>query len=88
MSCETCQFCEKVNRNGRSYAATNPFRDIPGKVKYGVRHYACYGCFLEHKGAEGLRALPAWKVKQFPYKAIEYYGLTELAKEIIAKEKK
>lgn len=49
------------------------------KVKYSVRHYAHYRCYLRVHGEAGLRSLPAWKVGQFPYLLLKEYNLLDAA---------
>lgn len=75
----TCRFCGEVAFGLRAET---------GFVKYAVRHQAHFACFLDRKGADGLRALSPWQVRQFPYLLLKEKGLLELAKEIDAEEKK
>lgn len=73
----TCRFCKKHEYTDDDWTPDN-------MVKYEVRHYAHHECFLKAKGEAGLRALPAWNVGKFPYKLLEKYGLSAVAKEITA----
>lgn len=52
-------------------------------LKYGVRHYAHYECFLAIKGDEGLRLLPAWKIGTIPYRLLKQYNLEIVAQGLI-----
>lgn len=77
MSCETCQFCEKFNgHTGRNQPRTE--LRYEGKIKYGIRHYAHFECFLEHKGIEGFKALNEFHQHQFPYKLLEIWGILKV----------
>jgi hypothetical protein len=55
----TCRFCKKP-------AAADDC------VKYGVRHYAHYDCYLDRKP---LHELWAWQVRKFPYLLLAKRGL-------------
>ena len=59
MAIRTCQFCKKQT-------------DTESMVKYGVRHYAHYSCYLDRKS---LYDLHAWQVRQFPWKELDKRGL-------------
>jgi hypothetical protein len=64
MSYSTCRFCGKSEF------------DYDGMVKYSVRHYAHFRCFLENKGANGFLDLHDWQIVEFPYRLLEEFGLT------------
>lgn len=49
-------------------------------VKYGVRHYAHFSCYLE--AGKKLSDLPAWKVAQFPNDVLAQFGLIPEANRI------
>lgn len=53
MHLQTCRFCHETTLSG-------------GFIQYALRTSACPRCFLQHKGVEGLRALPLWKLEAFP----------------------
>ena len=57
-----CRFCEDRSQN---------------MVKYGVRHYAHFKCYLV--AGKKLSDLQAWKVGQFPWKVIKDHGLEQEA---------
>jgi hypothetical protein len=77
MNTGTCQFCEKVNgQTGRNQPASLRYE---GKLKYGVRHYAHFECFLVNKGVLAFRELPGWKMAQFPYRLLKEWGLLDVA---------
>lgn len=42
-------------------------------VKYGVRHYAHFHCYLD--AGKALADLQPWQVRQFPYKLLKERGL-------------
>ena len=44
-------------------------------VKYGVRHYAHFACYLD--AGKRLSDLHPWQVGQFPWKVLKDRGLTE-----------
>jgi hypothetical protein len=54
-----CRLCHK---DARYYEA----------VKYGVRHYAHFACYLDHKK---LADLPKWRIESFPWRLIAERGL-------------
>lgn len=64
----TCRFCKKMKEHADD-----------GFVKYSVRHHAHYECYLRAKGADGLKALPAWKVGQFPFLLLKQFDLVNVA---------
>ena len=67
----TCRFCsEHVGGRGTS-------RD---GVKYGVRHYAHFQCYLT--AGKLLEALHPWQVGCFPYRLLKDLGLLGLAEHI------
>lgn len=55
-----CRFCGKFEF------------DADAMVKYGRRHYAHHGCYLDRKP---LHALHPWQVRQFPFNALRERGL-------------
>ncbi len=55
----TCRLCQ---HDVRHYEA----------VKYGVRHYAHFACYLDHKK---LADLPKWKIYSCPWRLIAERGL-------------
>jgi hypothetical protein len=57
----TCRFCKKSSFDG------------DGMVKYGVRHYAHFKCYLE--AGKGLDALHDWQAREFPYRLLKERGL-------------
>lgn len=72
----TCQFCEKFSGvTGRTQQ--RPRLKYDGKVKYGLRHYAHYECFLDHKGRSGFLALHGWQQRGFPYFLLKERGLLD-----------
>lgn len=70
----TCQFCEKFNHSGVAHPMGSKLK-YDGKVKYGVRHYAHFECFLANKGREGFKTLHGWQQRQFPYFLLKEWGL-------------
>lgn len=80
---QTCQFCEKFSRSGRT--SGRPVTRYSGRVKYGPRHYAHFDCFLNAKGIEGLGLLRAWQIGQFPALLVRERGLDAEFKKAIAK---
>lgn len=67
----TCQFCK----------ATAHHKQL---VKYGVRHYAHFGCYLDRKS---LRDLHPWQVLNFPSRELSERGLLDEAARIIETER-
>lgn len=63
----TCRFCGQTSNYDRM-------------VKYGVRHYAHFDCYLDHKP---LSELHAWQVGTFPWKVLRDRGLEAEAAELI-----
>ncbi len=66
MSMTTCRFCKEVS-----------FGRVE-MVKYGVRHYACFKCYLE--AGKSLDDLSDWQVGRFPYRLLEAHGQLDYAK--------
>ncbi len=66
----TCRYCKK--------------QDGLPMVKYEVRHYAHFACFLDLKGTHGLMSLSAWKIKQFPWLLVKERGIESQIKAAIA----
>lgn len=52
------------------------------KVKYGVRHYAHFKCYLD--AGKSLDDLHAWQLRQFPYRLLKDRGLLEYAEKRVA----
>lgn len=67
-----CRFC------GRHESALN-------LLKYGVRHYAHYRCYLAGGGT--LAALTAWQVSRFPAGVLRIHGVADEAARIVANAK-
>lgn len=65
----TCRFCKKTSF------------DSEGMVKYGVRHYACYDCYLD--AGKTLNALHSWQVGEFPCRVLKDRGLLDQAAQMI-----
>jgi hypothetical protein len=64
MSFNTCRFCQKSS-----------FDSGDDMVKYGVRHYAHFRCYLD--AGKSLDDLAAWKVGQFPFFLLKDRGLLD-----------
>jgi hypothetical protein len=56
-----CRFCENYT----------------DEVKYGIRHYAHFKCYLD--AGKSLRDLHQWQVGLFPYRLLQSRGLLEEA---------
>lgn len=69
MSLSTCRFCKRQSIGGVKM------------VKYGVRHYAHYGCYLD--AGKKLADLKAWQIEQCPWHVLRVRGLTEEAYDIL-----
>ena len=63
----TCRFCD-------AYAPSNQM------VKYGVRHYAHFHCYLD--AGKKLEDLRAWQVARFPWGVLQRRGLLGLAEKL------
>ena len=63
----TCRFCGEFVRSSDS-------------VKYGVRHYAHFHCYLD--AGKQLDDLHAWQVGQFPWALLRERGLLGLAEKL------
>lgn len=61
MSFATCRFCEKGEF------------DADGMVKYAVRHYAHYRCFLE--AGKPFSELYDWQKVEFPFRLLREFNL-------------
>lgn len=55
-------------------------------VKYGVRHYAHFRCYLD--AGKTLDDLWPWQVGEFPHKLLKERGLLAVASEIVEREKR
>ncbi len=64
----TCRFCKGTSMDG------------DGMVKYGVRHYAHFKCYLD--ADKSLDDLHAWQVGQFPFRLLKERGLDGFAKKV------
>lgn len=65
MALSTCRFC----------------KDWHGEmVKYGVRHYAHFDCYL--KAGKKLEALHPWQIREFPYRVLKDHNLLDRAEEL------
>ena len=53
-------------------------------VKYGVRHYAHFHCYLA--AGRKLEDLHPWQVSQFPYRLLKDAGLLDKARELAGGE--
>jgi hypothetical protein len=69
MAWRTCKFCQESASQD----------DL---IKYGVRHYAHFKCYLD--AGKTLDALHAWEIGKFPYALLRDRGLLEQAKQIQA----
>jgi len=56
-----CRFCDKAMPHHAG-------------VKYGVRHYAHFACYLDHKP---LSDLHTWQIEGFPYRLLKERGLMD-----------
>ena len=68
---QTCRFCKSWKNEDRM-------------VKYGVRHYAHFACYLD--AGKPLSDLHDWQVSQFPYVLLKKHGLLEQAKALAGNE--
>lgn len=68
-----CRFCGKHDDDSKM-------------VKYGVRHYAHYSCYLD--AGKLLNDLHGWQVGQFPCRILKDHGLLDLAEKIAATERR
>lgn len=66
----TCRFCDSMMSD-----------DL---VKYGVRHYAHYRCYLD--AGKKLSDLQPWKIRKFPYLLLKERGLVAEAEAAIASD--
>jgi hypothetical protein len=69
-SLQTCRFCKESD-----YAGTDTM------VKYGVRHYAHFACYLD--AGKKLEDLHAWQVGLFPYRLLKERRLDDVAANIV-----
>lgn len=65
-SLQTCRFCKESDCDGTDTM-----------VKYGVRHYAHYRCYLD--AGRLLSDLHDWQIVHFPLKALTEFGLLDEA---------
>lgn len=68
---KTCRFCHSWEG---------------AKIKYGVRHHACPQCLLDKKGRQAILDLPAWKLRNLPWKFIKDNGFEDVVRAEIARE--
>jgi hypothetical protein len=68
---QTCRFCKS-------------WKNEDQMVKYGVRHYAHFTCYLD--GGKALDDLHAWQVSQFPFRLLKKRGLLEKARTLAGNE--
>jgi hypothetical protein len=61
----TCRFCQKAN-----YQDSRPF------IKYGLRHWACQPCYLDHKSLDDLSD---WQVGTLSFRLLKERGLLHVA---------
>lgn len=66
MSVSRCRFCPR------------PVTEMDDGVKYGVRHYAHFRCYLE--AGKPLTDLHNWQIRLFPYRLLVERGLGAEAK--------
>lgn len=71
----TCRFCRQWERNGKD-----------NLLKYGVRHYAHYECYLN--AGKQLEDLHAWQVGHFPFRLLEEKKLLLRANAIMVENEK
>lgn len=64
----TCRLCQERARS-------------TDMVRYGLRHYAHYRCYLD--AGKSLDELPTVSVGEFPYRLLMEYGLAEHAEAIL-----
>ena len=67
----TCRFCGEIVRSGAS-------------VKYAVRHYAHFHCYLD--AGKNLEALHEWQIKRFPWKVLRNRNLLARAEDLTEPE--
>lgn len=67
----TCRFCKSWRREHQM-------------VKYGVRHYAHFECYLD--AGKQLSELQDWQVGQFPALLLKQRNLTDAAIEILKRD--
>ncbi len=68
---QTCRFCGKQDHQGTATM-----------VKYGVRHYAHFVCYLG--AGKRLDELHAWQVGTFPFKVLKDRNLLDEAERLTA----
>lgn len=66
---QTCRFCKS-------------WKDEDRMVKYGVRHYAHFDCYLE--AGKPLSDLHGWQLGQFPRSLLKEHGKLDETKTLIA----
>lgn len=64
----TCRFCKSWKREDEM-------------VKYGVRHYAHFECYID--AGKSLSDLHSWQIKQFPHKLLKEKGLLPYVETIL-----
>lgn len=68
---QTCRFCKS-------------WKDEDSMVKYGVRHYAHFRCYLE--AGKKLSDLRGWQVSKFPFVLLKEKELLEAANHVISRD--
>ena len=69
---QTCRFCKS-------------WKDEDQMVKYGVRHYAHFACYLD--AGKLLEDLHDWQILQFPRRVLKDRGLMPVADAAFVREK-
>lgn len=69
---QTCRFCKS-------------WKDEDRMVKYGVRHYAHFECYLD--AGKSLDGLHDWQIIAFPAVLLKERGLMPVAKAAYARER-
>jgi hypothetical protein len=68
---QTCRFCGQ-----------HDYRGTASMVKYGVRHYAHFACYLD--AGKRLDDLHAWQVGTFPFGLLRDRGLLDEVEALMA----
>ena len=71
-----CRICKKDS---------GAYHDDQRMLKYGVRHYAHYHCWLDKKGINSFDGLSRWKLRQFPFFSVKEAGLLPILEHAINK---
>jgi hypothetical protein len=70
---QTCRFCKS-------------WRDPDKMVKYGVRHYAHFACYLD--AGKPIEELSDWQIVAFPARLLKERGLLSIAEAAYAREQR